>query len=70
MRKHETTFWKAKAPTYEQRRSLLIDLPGYGLSDKPEIPYTMELIREFNDAGHFLTMEQPQTDGPVGTHSR
>ena len=40
----DSTFWKAQAPIYEQRRSLLIDLPGHGLSDKPEIPYTMELV--------------------------
>ena len=40
----DSTFWKMQAPVYEKRRSLLIDLPGHGLSDKPEIPYTMELF--------------------------
>ena len=40
----DSTFWKMQAPVYENRRSLLIDLPGHGLSDKPEIPYTMELF--------------------------
>ena len=37
----DSTFWKAQAQVYERRRSLLVDLPGHGLSDKPEIPYTM-----------------------------
>jgi len=40
----DSTFWKMQAPVYERRRSLLIDLPGHGLSDKPQIPYTMELF--------------------------
>ena len=39
-----STFWRTQAPVYESRRSLLVDLPGHGLSDKPEIPYTMELF--------------------------
>ena len=46
----DSTFWKAQAPIYENRRSLLIDLPGHGLSDKPEIPYTMELFARAVDA--------------------
>lgn len=46
----DSTFWKAQAPIYETRRSLLIDLPGHGLSDKPEIPYTMELFARAVDA--------------------
>ena len=40
----DSTFWKMQAPVYENRRSLLIDLPGHGLSDKPRIPYTMEMF--------------------------
>jgi pimeloyl-ACP methyl ester carboxylesterase len=40
----DSTFWKMQAPVYEKRRSLLIDLPGHGLSDKPDIPYTMEFF--------------------------
>jgi pimeloyl-ACP methyl ester carboxylesterase len=39
-----STFWRMQAPLYESRRSLLVDLPGHGLSDKPEIPYTMDLF--------------------------
>jgi pimeloyl-ACP methyl ester carboxylesterase len=46
----DATFWKAQAPIYETRRSLLIDLPGHGLSDKPEIPYTMDLFARAVDA--------------------
>jgi pimeloyl-ACP methyl ester carboxylesterase len=46
----DSTFWKAQAPIYEQRRSLLIDLPGHGRSDKPEIRYTMELFARAVDA--------------------
>jgi pimeloyl-ACP methyl ester carboxylesterase len=38
----DSTFWRFQAPVYERRRSLLIDLPGHGLSDKPQVPYTME----------------------------
>ncbi len=40
----DLTFWRLQAPVYEKRRSLLIDLPGHGLSDKPEIAYTQELV--------------------------
>ena len=46
----DSTFWKAQAPVYESRRSLLIDRPGHGQSDKPEIPYTMELFARAVDA--------------------
>ncbi len=35
-------FWSEQAPVYRQRRSLLIDLPGHGASDKPAVDYTME----------------------------
>jgi len=40
----DLTFWSGQAPVYEKRRSLLVDLPGHGQSDKPDIPYTMELF--------------------------
>jgi pimeloyl-ACP methyl ester carboxylesterase len=46
----DATFWKAQEPVYAKRRSLLIDLPGHGLSDKPEIAYTMELFARAVDA--------------------
>jgi pimeloyl-ACP methyl ester carboxylesterase len=38
----DATFWRFQAPVYERRRSLLIDLPGHGASEKPQVPYTME----------------------------
>lgn len=46
----DSTFWKAQAPVYETRRSLLVDLPGHGLSDKPDVPYTMDLFARAVDA--------------------
>jgi pimeloyl-ACP methyl ester carboxylesterase len=38
----DLTFWRGQAPVYQRHRSLLIDLPGHGLSDKPHRPYPME----------------------------
>ena len=38
----DSTFWRFQAPVFEHRRSLLIDLPGHGASDKPQVQYTME----------------------------
>ena len=38
----DLTFWSGQAPVYEKHRSLLIDLPGHGRSDKPDVPYTQE----------------------------
>jgi pimeloyl-ACP methyl ester carboxylesterase len=38
----ELTFWRGQAPLYEKRRSLLIDLPGHGRSEKPDVAYTQE----------------------------
>src|SRR5258706_5795647 len=32
-------FWRSQSPVYRKPRTLLIDLPGHGLSDKPVIPY-------------------------------
>jgi len=46
----DLTFWRAQAPVYEKRRSLLIDLPGHGASEKPEISYTQELFARAVDA--------------------
>jgi pimeloyl-ACP methyl ester carboxylesterase len=40
----DLTFWREQAPLYESRRSLLIDLPGHGESDKPHVPYPMEFF--------------------------
>src|ERR1043165_9182525 len=38
----DLSFWRGQAPVYQKRRSLLIDLPGHGQSDKPEVSYTQE----------------------------
>jgi len=35
----DLTFWRSQSPVYRKHRSLLIDLPGHGRSDKPVIPY-------------------------------
>src|SRR5947209_8606012 len=46
----DSTSWRFQTPVYERRRSLLIDLPGHGSSDKPQIPYTMEYFARAVDA--------------------
>src|SRR5260221_10786292 len=38
----DLTFWRGQAPVYQRHRSLLIDLPGHGQSDKPDVSYTQE----------------------------
>lgn len=40
----DLTFWRGQAPVYENHRSLLIDLPGHGESDKPDVPYPVEFF--------------------------
>lgn len=40
----DLTFWREQAPVYENHRSLLIDLPGHGQSDKPRGPYPVEFF--------------------------
>jgi pimeloyl-ACP methyl ester carboxylesterase len=46
----DLTFWRAQAPVYQKRRSLLIDLPGHGQSGKPDVPYTQERFARAIDA--------------------
>lgn len=38
----DLTFWRGQAPVYTKHRALLIDLPGHGLSEKPDVSYTQE----------------------------
>lgn len=38
----DLTFWRGQAPVYEKHRALLVDLPGHGQSEKPEVAYTQE----------------------------
>lgn len=46
----DLTFWRGQAPLYSKRRSLLIDLPGHGQSDKPKVPYPMEYFAKSIEA--------------------
>src|SRR5262245_43200871 len=47
----DSTFWRFQLPTLQGRaRAILIDLPGHGQSDKPEIAYTPELFARAVDA--------------------
>jgi pimeloyl-ACP methyl ester carboxylesterase len=38
----DLTFWRGQAPVYQRHRALLVDLPGHGQSDKPDVSYTQE----------------------------
>lgn len=40
----DRTLWKFQSPLYTRHRSILVDLPGHGESDKPEIDYDHELF--------------------------
>ena len=44
----DLTFWRGQEPVYRNHRSLLIDLPGHGQSDKPKVAYPAGVFR----AGH------------------
>ncbi|MGH7935828.1 MAG: alpha/beta fold hydrolase, partial [Chthoniobacterales bacterium] len=57
----DLTFWRAQAPLYESHRSLLIDLPGHGESDKPRIAYPTELFARAVEA----VMNDAQVDRAV-----
>jgi pimeloyl-ACP methyl ester carboxylesterase len=46
----DLTFWRGQAPVYEKRRALLVDLPGHGQSDKPDVAYTQERFARAIDA--------------------
>jgi pimeloyl-ACP methyl ester carboxylesterase len=41
----DLTFWRAQVPAFAGKaRLVLIDLPGHGKSDRPEVNYTMDLF--------------------------
>jgi pimeloyl-ACP methyl ester carboxylesterase len=41
----DLSFWKGQPPAFKDKaRVILIDLPGHGLSDKPQTAYTMDLF--------------------------
>jgi pimeloyl-ACP methyl ester carboxylesterase len=46
----DLTFWRAQEPVYSTHRSLLIDLPGHGESDKPKTAYPSEFFARAIDA--------------------
>jgi pimeloyl-ACP methyl ester carboxylesterase len=46
----DLTFWRGQAPVYRKHRSLLIDLPGHGQSEKPDVSYTQERFARAVDA--------------------
>lgn len=47
----DARFWRFQAPVAEKAaRLIMIDLPGHGLSDKPETAYTQELFARSVDA--------------------
>lgn len=44
-------FWRGQVPAFEAKtRVILIDLPGHGESDKPQVTYTMDLFARAIDA--------------------
>jgi pimeloyl-ACP methyl ester carboxylesterase len=44
-------YWRDQIPDLAKRNRLIaIDLPGHGMSDKPQVPYTMELFARAVDA--------------------
>jgi pimeloyl-ACP methyl ester carboxylesterase len=46
----DLTFWRSQEPVYSTHRSLLIDLPGHGESDKPKTAYPREFFARALDA--------------------
>jgi pimeloyl-ACP methyl ester carboxylesterase len=46
----DLTFWRGQEPVYSTHRSLLIDLPGHGDSDKPNTAYPSEFFARAIDA--------------------
>src|SRR5437762_2778648 len=45
------SFWSRQVPAFEGKiRVIAIDLPGHGMSDKPQINYTMDLFARAVDA--------------------
>ena len=46
----DLTFWRGQAPVYQKHRALLVDLPGHGQSEKPEVEYTQERFARAIDA--------------------
>ncbi len=47
----DLTAWRAQVPAFDGKaRMLLLDLPGHGKSDRPDVAYTMDLFASAVDA--------------------
>ena len=46
----DETFWAGQTPLAAKLHVITLDLPGHGQSDKPQIPYTMDLYVRAIDA--------------------
>ncbi len=46
----DLTFWSGQAAVYKKHRALLIDLPGHGRSERPDVAYTPERFARAIDA--------------------
>ncbi|HEX5734356.1 MAG TPA: alpha/beta hydrolase [Blastocatellia bacterium] len=47
----DMSFWRLQVPAFESKtRVIAIDLPGHGLSDKPQINYNMDLFARAIDS--------------------
>lgn len=47
----DLSFWREQVPAFHGKiRLIFVDLPGHGESDKPELPYTMDLFARAVDA--------------------
>src|SRR5258708_4946856 len=56
------SFWSRQVPAFEGKiRVIAIDLPGHGLSDKPQVSYTMDLFARAIDA----VMQDAKVDNAV-----
>lgn len=44
------SFWRAQLPAFAEQRVIVIDLPGHGASDHPDVDYTMDHFARGIDA--------------------
>jgi pimeloyl-ACP methyl ester carboxylesterase len=69
----DLTFWRGQAPVYQKHRSLLVDLPGHGRSEKPDVSYTRErfaraIAAVMSDAGvERAVLVGHSMGGPIAT---
>lgn len=58
--------WSAQSPLFEKYRSLLIDMPGHGESDAPDIDYTPESLARSVES---ILKEEQVTKAVLVAHS-